>query len=104
MIFLLRHLLAESAARHPGRVAVRSGSEHLTYAQLEDASGRLAAALIARGVGPGDRVGLFFPKSVPSIVAIFGILKAGAVYVPIDPASPMARVAYIVRNCGIQES
>lgn len=65
-------------------------------------SGKLAAAFTTHGVVPGDRVGLFFPKSTASLVAIFGVLKAGGVYVPIDPASPKARLAYIIRNCGIR--
>ena len=102
MIYQLTHLLVESATRHPEADAVRQGNQRLSYAELDELSGRLAAALISHGVGRGDRVGFFFPKSVPSLIAIFGILKAGGVYVPIDPASPRERVAYIARNCGIR--
>ena len=102
MIFQLPQLLTASAALHPEADAVRHGDERLTYAELDDRSGRLAATLLAQGVRRGDRVGLFFPKSIPSIVTIFGILKAGGVYVPIDPASPGTRVGYLVRNCGIR--
>lgn len=102
MIFQLSQLLTASAARHPDSDAVRHGDGRLTYAQLDARAGRLAATLMALGVRRGDRVGFFFPKSIPSIVTIFGILKAGGVYVPIDPSSPAERVAYVVRNCGIR--
>lgn len=102
MIFQLPQLLTASAARHPDADAVRHGDGRLTYAELDARSGQLAATLMALGVRRGDRVGFFFPKSIPSIVTIFGILKAGGVYVPVDPASPAERVAYITRNCGIR--
>src|SRR5262249_29150436 len=55
-----------------------------------------------RGVNKGDRVGLFFPKAVESLVAMFGALKAGAVYVPLDPHQPAERISYIISNCGIK--
>jgi amino acid adenylation domain-containing protein len=102
MIYQLWHLLAESARRSPERTAVYLGSDRLSYAELDLWSSRLAALLAAEGVARGDRVGIFLNKSVSSVVAIFGILKAGGVYVPIDPLSPFSRAAYIVGNCGIR--
>ena len=102
MIYQLWHLLADSAARIPDDIAVSSGGESLTYVELDDRSSRLAELLAASGVERGTRVGFMLPKTPASIVTIFGILKAGGVYVPIDAASPAARVAYIVRDCGIR--
>ena len=102
MIYQLWHLLADSAARFPAGVAISAAGESLTYAELDDRSSRLATLLAAAGVERGTRVGFMLPKTPASIVTIFGILKAGAVYVPIDAASPAARVAYIVRDCGIR--
>jgi len=102
VLYQLWHLLADSAARHPNAAAIRLGDQRLSYSELDLLSGKFATALITHGLAPGDRVGLFFPKSIASLVTIFGILKAGGVYVPIDPASPRARLAYIVRNCGIR--
>ena len=102
MIYQLWHLLADNAARIPDAVAVSSASETLTYAELDDQSSCLAALLVASGVERGTRVGFMLPKTATSIVTIFGILKAGGVYVPIDAASPAARIAYIVRDCGIR--
>lgn len=101
MTYLLSHLLTASAHAFPDRTAVEAGGDTLSFAELDAASGRLAAVLNAGGVRPGDRVGILAAKSIGAVVAIHGILKAGAVYVPIDPAAPAARAAYIIRDCGI---
>jgi len=102
MNYLLSHLLRDSARAYPDHTAVMAGDESVTFAELDRASDRLAAVLAAQGVSRGDRVGIFVAKSIGAIVAIHGILKAGAVYVPIDPAAPPARAAYIAENCGIR--
>lgn len=102
MIRLLQHLLPESASRFPDRTAVRFGEERLTYAELEDQAGRLAAALLDAGVRKGDRVGIHFHKSARSIAAVFAVLKSGGIYVPLDPNSPRARISHIIRDCGIR--
>ena len=99
---LLWHLLRDSAARHPDAIAVSGPGGSLTYAALDDRSARLATLLAEAGVVRGTRVGFMLSKSVASVVTIFAILRAGGVYVPIDPASPRGRLAYIVRNCGIR--
>ncbi len=74
----------------------------MTYAELEEASTRLAALLWDSGVRSGDRVGIYLPKCIDAVVGIFGTLKADAVYVPIDPSSPPLRVAHILNDCGIR--
>ncbi|MBI1722733.1 MAG: amino acid adenylation domain-containing protein [Gemmatimonadetes bacterium] len=102
MIYLLHHLLPESASRFPDRTAVRFGEDRLTYADLEAQAGRLAAALVEAGVKKGDRVGIHFHKSARSVVAVFAVLKAGGIYVPLDPNSPRARIARIIEDCGIR--
>ena len=61
----------------------------------------MARALLAQGVAPGDRVGIFAPKSAASVVAVYGVLKAGACYVPLDPKSPARRLAAIMADSGI---
>jgi amino acid adenylation domain-containing protein len=101
MAYLLQHLLAESAARAPRLPAVASGQRFLTYEELDRLSNQAARALIGQGVAPGDRVGILAPKSAASVVAIFGALKAGACYVPLDPKSPAARLSAILRDSGI---
>lgn len=74
----------------------------LTYADLADQSDRLAQVLIEQGVRRGDRVGLYLDKGLRAAVAIYGILKAGAAYVPLDPSAPAARLGFILRDCGIR--
>lgn len=99
---LLSHLLTRSATRHPDREAVRMDGRGLTYAELDHMTHRVARALLDRGIQRGDRVGIYVHKSFASVISIFGILKAGAVYVPLDPNAPARRLAYIARDCGLK--
>jgi amino acid adenylation domain-containing protein len=101
MAYLLQHLLRESAARTPRSPAVASGERFLSYDELDRLSNQVARALLARGVAPGDRVGILAPKSAASVVGAFGVLKAGACYVPLDPGSPAARLSGIMRDSGM---
>ena len=88
MAYLLQHLLTDSALRRPDRPAVAAGGRSLTYSELDRLSNQVARALLVQGVAPGDRVGVLAPKSAASVVGIFGTLKAGACYVPLDPSAP----------------
>jgi amino acid adenylation domain-containing protein len=99
---LVNGLLTASAERHPDRVAVRDRGRSLTYAELEVRANRLAHVLRETGVAPGDRVGLYLDKSLESLVGIYGSLKAGAAYVPLDPQAPPPRLAYIAGNAGVR--
>jgi amino acid adenylation domain-containing protein len=101
MVYLLQHLLQEAAAYRPHKEAVRFQGQGLTYAQLDALTNQLAEALRAAGVRRGDRVGIYVHKSLSSIIGVFGILKAGGVYVPLDPAAPIKRLAYITCNCDV---
>lgn len=98
----LHGFLEQSAEQYPDRPAVIDGEWTLTYAQFDARANRLAHELIARGVQPGDRVGLVLDKSMHAIVGLYGILKTGAAYVSIDSKAPVARSRYIVGNCGIK--
>jgi amino acid adenylation domain-containing protein len=98
----LHELLRSAAERHGDRPAVRDGDRSLSYAQLDRASDRLAQRLAAGGVAPGDRVGLHLPKSLEAVIGVYGVLKAGAAYVPLDDAAPAARLAYIATNAGMR--
>jgi amino acid adenylation domain-containing protein len=96
----LPELLAHAARErpdHPAVVADRS----VTYAELDDLASRVAAALARAGVAPGDRVAVSAPKSVGVVASIYGIMRAGAAYVPIDPDSPAPRAARIANDCGV---
>ncbi|HXX41044.1 MAG TPA: amino acid adenylation domain-containing protein [Chthoniobacterales bacterium] len=102
MAYVLHQLLTETAARRPDAEAVRLLDQALTYAELEKLSNQLAHALIEIGVVPGDRIGIYLHKSPSAIVSIFGIMKTGACYVPVDPNAPGLRLAEIARQCAFR--
>ncbi|MFC6010320.1 amino acid adenylation domain-containing protein [Nocardia lasii] len=72
----------------------------LTYTQLDAHSTRLARELLARGIGPGDIVALGLTRSIESVAAIWAVAKTGAAYVPVDPALPAERIAYVLEDSG----
>jgi amino acid adenylation domain-containing protein len=78
--------------QQPDHPAVRDGARSCSYSELDALSNRMAHALRARGVGRGQRVGLCLERSMEMVVSMLGILKAGASYVPLDPAFPQARL------------
>lgn len=102
MGYLLHHLLIEASQSNPDKQAVVFADQALTYHELNEASNKIATVLIELGIALGDRVGIYMNKSIPSIVSIYGILKAGAVYVPLDPQAPHSRISYIIDNCDIR--
>jgi amino acid adenylation domain-containing protein len=102
MVYLLHHLLEAAARQRPDATAVAFGSDHITYSELNQQASRLAALLQARGFGRGDRIGLYINKSIASVVALHGIVKTGAAYVPLDPSAPVSRLALIIADCGIR--
>ncbi|MBK1783695.1 non-ribosomal peptide synthetase [Prauserella cavernicola] len=92
-------LFAEQVQRTPGAVAVRTPDGELwTYAELSARANRLARALIAQGVGPGDTVAVARPRTPELIAVLFGVLTAGAAYLPIDPAHPAERIAFTLTD------
>lgn len=99
----LIHTAMEAAAeKTPDRQVLRYLKSALTYAELAQRSDQLATVLNEHGVRQGDRVGLYFNKSIESVVALYGVMKAGAAYVPLDAAAPPARLRSIMDQCGIQ--
>ncbi|MBV9198116.1 MAG: amino acid adenylation domain-containing protein [Solirubrobacterales bacterium] len=93
---LLQERVARTAQSRAQETAIVMGSERLTYGELEQRSNMLARLLIDQGVRRGDRVCLMQPKAPVAIVSMLATLKAGAVYIPVDIASPFARVEKIV--------
>ncbi|MBZ4537736.1 amino acid adenylation domain-containing protein [Mycobacterium avium] len=91
-------LFAAHVARTPDAVAVSFGGRSVSYRQLDEASNRLAHLLVARGVGPGERVALLFSRSVDAVVAMLAVLKTGAAYLPIDPGVPDERVGFVLAD------
>ncbi len=99
----LHHLLDASAQRWPDRVAIEdSEGGRITYRDLLSLSDRVCDRLVQMGVTRGDRVGIHISKSIDALAAIFGTLKAGGVYVPVDPTAPPRRNAYIFGDCSVR--
>lgn len=98
----LSRLLADAASRRPDGVAIEDADRSATYSELAHMAGRVATRLARWGVGRGDRVGLFLPKSIEAVAAIHGILQVGAAYVPVDPLSPSLRGAGILADAGVK--
>jgi amino acid adenylation domain-containing protein/non-ribosomal peptide synthase protein (TIGR01720 family) len=91
-------LVRDRAALVPDATALVFGADRLTYAQLRRASDGLAAHLRGRGIGAGDLVGVHLHRSLDMVVALLGILGAGAAYLPLDPTYPADRLSYIVED------
>jgi len=99
----LQRYLDDAVAKHGERIAVREpGDVAITYRELGELSDRLRDRLVALGVEPGDRVGIYLRKTIDTVASIFGILKTGAAYVPVDPSAPAARNAFIFGNCSVK--
>jgi amino acid adenylation domain-containing protein/non-ribosomal peptide synthase protein (TIGR01720 family) len=94
----LAESFSEAARRDPSAVAVRAGSQSLTYAELDRRSSAVAATLASMGVRPESRVAVALPRSIDLVVGLLGVVKAGGAYVPLDIDSPPARVSHIVAD------
>ncbi|HEX8273414.1 MAG TPA: amino acid adenylation domain-containing protein, partial [Longimicrobiaceae bacterium] len=99
----LAALFDAQAARTPHAPALVFGERSLTYAELGRESEWLAARLRALGAGPDARVGLFAERSLETMVGVLAVLRAGAAYVPLDPAYPAERLEYMLADsaCGV---
>ncbi|OQD56730.1 hypothetical protein BM536_006995, partial [Streptomyces phaeoluteigriseus] len=90
----------QRAAAHPDRTALVCEDRALTYRELDEQAERLARALRARGAGPGSLVAVALRRSAELAVAVLAVHKAGAAYLPIDPAYPAERIGYVVEDAG----
>ncbi|MEM6988127.1 MAG: amino acid adenylation domain-containing protein [Pseudomonadota bacterium] len=99
--FLIHSPLSAYAESMPDHPALSCNGETLSYRELDERSNQLAHALLADGVTLEDRVGIFLFKGLDLGVAIYGILKAGCAFVPLDPTMPVDRLALIIDDCGI---
>ena len=95
-------LFEEQVEKMPDHVAIVYEDEQLTYRELNEKANQLAHVLRSKGVGRESLVGVFSERSIAMIVGIFGIIKAGGVYVPLDPTYPTERIAYIVEDCDLK--
>ena len=98
---LLHVELDRRCAAQPNTIAFTCGNDELSYESLSHTSSQLAAKLQEYGVKEGDRVGIFQRKSLTMPIAVYGIFKAGAAYVPLDPRVPKERLHHIIADAGI---
>ncbi|MET7424516.1 amino acid adenylation domain-containing protein [Dactylosporangium sp. NPDC005555] len=96
----LHRMVAAQATRTPDAEAVRHADRALSYRELDEAANRLARVLLQRGVTREERVGVCLPRTPDLVVALLAVLKAGACYVPLDPAYPPARVGFMTADSG----
>ncbi|HEX6244995.1 MAG TPA: AMP-binding protein, partial [Polyangiales bacterium] len=96
----LHSLFEDQVRRAPDALAASFEGQHLTYAQLDARANQLAHALRRQGVGPEVRVALSVERSLDIVVGLFGILKAGGAWVPVDPMLPRERLAFMLEDSG----
>ncbi|WP_156656125.1 condensation domain-containing protein, partial [Mycobacterium sp. 852002-51971_SCH5477799-a] len=93
-------LFTAQVARTADAVAIRDANLSLTYRELDDTANQLAHLLADHGAAPGQCIALLLPRSAEAITAILAVLKTGAAYLPIDPALPAARIAFMLDDAG----
>src|ERR1044072_3114084 len=100
---MLMHELIERQARlTPDRVAVVCQQESLSYRQLDERANQLANYLIEAGAGPERVVGMCLTRGIELIVSLLATLKSGAAYLPLDPAYPKPRLAFMMEDAGMK--
>jgi amino acid adenylation domain-containing protein len=98
----LHSLFEQQVQRSPQATAVSFEQQSLDYAELEQKATDIACLLLAKNIEPGQLVGIYLERSIELVVAVLGILKAGAAYVPLDPEYPEAHLNYIVADSNIR--
>jgi amino acid adenylation domain-containing protein len=99
---LLHETLKGNVDEYSEKNALIFKDKTLSYRALDQISSQMAFLCMEKGAGVGDRIGIYIDKSIDSIIAIFGILKTGACYVPLDPLAPLERQNLIVNDCDLQ--
>src|SRR3954470_7256323 len=95
----VEQFLRASAAQSPDKVALIAGATRLSFSALDELSDRVAGFLVRRGVKRGDRVVVFLDTCWEAGVGIFAVLKAGAVFCPINPSTKADKLAFVLNNC-----
>lgn len=100
--YLLSHLIDAAADADPSQIAMVCRRNRLSYGELLTRSNALAGWMMESGVRKGDRVGIYMNKTTEIAVAMYGIMRAGAAYVPLDPIAPAQRTRFVIRDCDIR--
>jgi len=102
MVKTLSQILDNTAQKHPNIEAFKCGNAVLSYAEILQKTNQFATHLVSLGVQKGDRVGIYLERSIETAIAIYGIMKAGAAYVPLDPSAPQSRIVFLLNDCNIE--
>ncbi|MBP2232160.1 amino acid adenylation domain-containing protein [Azospirillum agricola] len=102
MAHLLHQFLTETAARTPAHTALIAGDARRSFAELDRDSDAVACALQSAGIGRGDRVAVMLENSIEYVAGLFGALKAGAVFVPVNPSTKSDKLGYLLADCGVR--
>ena len=97
---LVNHFLENSAERLPDKIALVCGDQRISYAQIDDMSEGLAQALAGMGMRRQDRVVIFLENSIEAVAGLFGVLKAGGIFIMLNPAIKSKRLRQILNDCG----
>jgi amino acid adenylation domain-containing protein len=100
--FTLTNIIENSAIKYPDKEAFKCGNDSISFLELDVKTNQLAKYLSDSGVKKGDKVGVYLNRSLETAIAIYGILKAGAAYVPLDFTAPHTRTIALITNCDIQ--
>ncbi|MBG50353.1 MAG: D-alanine--poly(phosphoribitol) ligase [Pseudozobellia sp.] len=101
VIYTLHHIIEEASKSVPHAIAFSCLNKTLSYSELELKANQLSHHLISVGIQKGNRVGIFMNRCIETAIAVYGILKSGAAYVPLDPFAPISRTVTIVDDCQI---
>lgn len=94
-------LFEEQLKRTPNKIALTENKTELTYSELNTRANAIANAIIEDGIAPGTSIGILAPRSAEAVIAWLGALKAGCVYVPLDPDYPVSRIHYMIEDADI---
>jgi amino acid adenylation domain-containing protein len=97
---LVQDFLVQSAQRRPEQVGLVCAGRRFTFRELDQMSNQIARALVAQGVARGERVALYLPNCVEAVAGIFGVLKAGAVFVMVNPTTKREKLDYLLKDSG----
>src|SRR5688572_24091460 len=97
---LVHEFLTQSAQRRPEQIGLVCAGRRFSFRELDEMSNQVAQALIQRGVRRGERVALYLPNCVEAVLGVFGVLKAGAVFVMVNPTTKREKLDHILRDCG----
>lgn len=102
MIKILPDIIDNSTQKSPENEAFKCGNISLTFKETQQKVNQLAGYLQSLNVKKGDRIGIYMERCIESVIAVYGIMKAGAVFVPLDPTAPIARTILLLNDCSIE--